>query len=96
MPTYDAYETFRRELQQLDRQQRQAFMAAVAKMVEDLRRGEFRKGLRIKRVQKHEGVWEMTWAADGRATFEYGPSIRPGEHHVVWRRIGGHEILDNP
>jgi hypothetical protein len=36
------------------------------------------------------------WAPDGRATFEYGEPIRPGERHVIWRRIGGHEILDDP
>jgi hypothetical protein len=96
MPTYDAYEAFRRDFQRLNREEREAFMAAVAKLVEDLRRGVFRKGLRIKRVQTHEGVWEMTWAPDGRVTFEYGPAIHPGEHHVIWRRIGGHEIFDNP
>jgi hypothetical protein len=96
MPTYDAYEPFRRDFQRLLPDQREAFMSAVAKLVEDLRRGAFRKGLRIKRVQAHEGVWEMTWAPDGRATFEYGPSVRPGDHHVIWRRIGGHEIFDNP
>lgn len=32
----------------------------------------------------------MTWAADGRATFEYGQEIRPGEPHIIWRRIGTH------
>jgi hypothetical protein len=96
MPTYDAYEPFRRDFQRLTREQREAFMSAVEKLVEDLRRGVFRKGLRIKRVQTHEGVWEMTWAPDGRATFEYGQSVRPGDHHVIWRRIGSHEIFDNP
>jgi hypothetical protein len=38
----------------------------------------------------------MTWADNGRATFEYGPEVRPGHAHIIWRRIGGHEILDNP
>ena len=71
-------------------------MSTVDEFVEDLRRGVFRKGLRIKRVHKVEGVWEITWAPDGRATFHYGPSIRPGDPHIIWRRIGGHEILDNP
>jgi hypothetical protein len=34
--------------------------------------------------------WEMTWAPDGRATLEYGTERRPGEPHVIWRRIGTH------
>lgn len=42
------------------------------------------------------GVLEMTWAPDGRATFEFGREIRSGEHHVVWRRIGTHEIFSRP
>jgi hypothetical protein len=38
----------------------------------------------------------MTWAADGRATFEYGQEIRPGEPHIIWRRIGTHDIFRQP
>jgi len=32
--------------------------------------------LRVKRVQGHPGIWEITWAP--RATFHYGEEIRPG------------------
>jgi len=38
----------------------------------------------------------MTWARDGRATFEFGRSIRAGEQHVIWRRCGTHEIFERP
>jgi hypothetical protein len=38
----------------------------------------------------------MTWADDGRATFESGDPVTDGEHHVVWRRIGGHDIFGRP
>jgi hypothetical protein len=38
----------------------------------------------------------MTWAADGRATFEYGQEIRPGEPHIIWRRIGTHDVFRQP
>ncbi|MEU7088872.1 hypothetical protein [Streptomyces achromogenes] len=31
-----------------------------------------------------------------RATWEYGPEHRPGDQHIVWRRIGGHDILNQP
>ncbi|MBA4179944.1 MAG: hypothetical protein C0506_05080 [Anaerolinea sp.] len=52
--------------------------------------------LRVKRVQGHPGVWEMSWAADGRATFEYGEEVIPGQAHIIWRRIGSHDIFRNP
>lgn len=36
-------------------------------------------------------------APDGRATWQYGPEVRPGEPHAVWRRhIDTHAILHNP
>jgi len=38
----------------------------------------------------------MTWAGDGRATFEYGEPITEGEPHIVWRRVGTHTIFDQP
>jgi hypothetical protein len=38
----------------------------------------------------------MTWAPDGRATFEYGEAIHAGEPHIIWRRCGNHVILDDP
>lgn len=44
----------------------------------------------------HRGVWEISWAYDGRATFEYGPEVEPGNAHIVWRRIGTHAILRRP
>jgi hypothetical protein len=48
--------------------QKRQFMNAVAKIVADLKRGQgFRAGLRIKGVQGHTRVFEMTWADDGRA-----------------------------
>ena len=57
---------------------------------------EFPAAWRVHRVQGHDGVWELTWAPDGRATFSYGPEVRPGEPHVMWRRIGDHSILSDP
>jgi hypothetical protein len=56
----------------------------------------FHPRLRVKRVQGAPQVWEMSWAPDGRATFEYGPEVRPGEAHIIWRRIGTHSIFRQP
>jgi hypothetical protein len=38
----------------------------------------------------------MTWADGGRSTFEYGSPVREGETHIIWRRIGTHEIFGRP
>ena len=94
MPTHDETADFWRDWDRLTDRERAAFKAAVAKLVEDLRRGIVRKGLRVKRYQRREGVWEMTWADDGRALFRFGPSIERGDPHVIWLRVGGHEIFD--
>jgi hypothetical protein len=72
------------------------FQTARKRFVADLKAGTFRAGLRVKAVQKVPGVWEMTWAPDGRATFEYGPEKQPGEKHIIWRRIGSHDIFEKP
>lgn len=73
MPTFDVTEVFRKELASLEQLERARFQNAVAAFVEDLRnkRG-FRPGLRVRGVKGAAGVYEMTWAPDGRATFEHG------------------------
>jgi len=95
MPTYDVLASFWRDWQRLTPQQQRAFRQAVEQFIADLRSGAYRPGLRVKRVQGHPGVWEMTWAADGRATFEYGQEILDSPH-VIWRRIGTHDIFRRP
>ncbi len=94
MPTFDKESRALQDYARLTPSQRAEFREALRKFVEDLRRGSFRKGLRVKRVQSQPGVWEMTWAGDGRATFRYGESIHPGDPHIIWQRIGSHDILD--
>ncbi len=96
MPTYACTESFRRDFAALTPEQKAAFRRAIEHFVEDLPSGRFRKGLRVKGVRGARGIYEMTWAGDGRATFEYGPPVREGEVHVIWRRIGTHGILRNP
>ena len=56
MPTYEKSKPFIADDDTLTPAQRQAFKEAVAKFVADLRRGVFRKGLRIKRYQHVEGA----------------------------------------
>jgi len=96
MPTHAQTGTFQRDFARLSLVEKEAFRAAVGKFVHDLQAGRLRKSLRVKRIQGAPGVFEMTWARDGRATFEYGEEIVPGEPHVIWRRIGGHGVFSTP
>lgn len=97
MPTYEWLPGFGREYLKLPPEKRALFRRVVAQMVEDMKAGRpFRPELRVHQVHQVPGVWEVTWAPNGRATFEYGPEQEPGEQHVVWRHIGGHEILNHP
>ncbi|QRV32414.1 hypothetical protein I6J39_34135 (plasmid) [Streptomyces californicus] len=102
MPTYETLARFTADLHRLTPAQRQRFRRVVLDaFVPDLRTGRpFRPGLRIKGVRRTSGVYELTWSMGtgpaGRATFEYGTEVRPGTPHVIWRRIGTHEILTGP
>lgn len=96
MPTFAQTDRFRRDFAKLTAAQKVAFRAAAATFVADLPSGSFRPGLRVRGVQGAAGVFEMTWADDGRATFECGSALREGETRVVWRRIGTHDIFTRP
>ena len=96
MPTYVWLARFRADFQRLTPAQQAAFLVAVAQFVQDLGSGQFRKGLGVKGIQGSAGIFEMTWADDGRATFEYGSEVRKGEPHVAWRRVGTHAVFQSP
>ncbi|MFE4177181.1 hypothetical protein ACFRR7_34960 [Streptomyces sp. NPDC056909] len=101
MPTYEATPRFTADLDRLTPQQRRRFHQIVTRaFVPDLRSlsngSTFRPGLRIKRVQCARGVYELTWDGNGRATWQYGKAILPGTQHIIWRRIGTHDILTGP
>lgn len=98
MPTHAELQTFLREYRKLSHRQQTLFLAAIDEMIEDLKsRAPLRASLRVKSVQGHPGIFELTWEIpNGRATFSYGAEVVPGEAHIIWRRIGSHEILSNP
>jgi hypothetical protein len=93
VPTYERRPQFDRDYAALTREQKRAFRVAVEKFVADLDSGRFRPGLRVKGIKSAPGIFELTWAPNGRATFEYGTSIHEGEPHIVWRRVGTHDVL---
>ena len=96
MPTSEFTQEFAREFIKLSDEDKQRFREARRKFSGDLASGTFRAGLRIKGVQGADGVFEMTWADNGRATFQYGAEVAPGQPHIAWRRIGTHDIFTRP
>ena len=102
MPTHHESVSFLRDWNRLTKSQQVRLQGAVDRLVADLRdmetgrRGSLRPGLRVKGVRGSPGVFEMTWAPDGRATFSWGDDIVPGRRHVIWHRCGTHDILDRP
>ncbi len=97
MPTLERLRRFNRDYEALSPDRKAQFYEAVKKFVADLESGgRFRRSSRVEAVQGAPGILELTWAADGRATFEFGESVRPGEPHVIWRRVGSHDIFGSP
>ena len=93
MPTYAWLARFRADFERLPPTQQAAFLLAVGQFVDDLQAGRgFRSGVRVKGIQGASGIFEMTWASDGGATFAYGPEVTEGQPHVIWRRVGTHTI----
>jgi hypothetical protein len=96
VPTFEPLPRFLRDYSRLTEGQKQAWVRMRRRFVAGLQVGRLDPALRVKRVQGHPGVWEISWAPDGRATFHYGDEVRPGEPHVVWRRIGTHDVFNRP
>lgn len=97
MPTYQRLPRFDQDWTSLRPAAQQRFRTAVTRFIADLEAGRpFRPGLRVKRVQGAGDIMEMTFAPDGRATWQFGGEVKPGQPHVAWRRIGTHDIFRSP
>jgi hypothetical protein len=93
VPTYDVTDSFLRDWRKLNPADRAAFIAMRKQFVAALRRGgAFPKGLRVEGFKSVSGWYEIRWAADGRALFSYGTEVIPGEKHIIWHRVGSHDI----
>lgn len=98
MATYEMSPRFKRDYRDLSATQRTRARSAARDFAADLNQKIApRPGLRVKRVRAAPpGIFELTWAPDGRATFEFGREIRAGETHIVWRRVGTHAVFKHP
>lgn len=98
MPTNEPLQRFFRDYGDLTPAQQQAFRDAVELFKEGLETGQFHPSLRIHRIDSAPGVYSLSWSTDndGRATFQYGQPKLPEQAHIVWRRIGTHEIYRRP
>ena len=102
MPTFDRAPRFFRDWKALSGDQHALARRMIRQFIEDLTQIEqghsqgFRHQLRVKQVRGTDSVWEMSWDYDGRATFEYGESSIEGKMHVIWRRIGTHDVFGRP
>lgn len=94
MPTFATTPRFRRAHSKLSRRQRERFRHVIrTQFVPDLTAGSFRHSLRVRRLGAVDGLYEVTWAPDGRAAWEFGEPVRDGEPHVVWHLVGTHAIF---
>jgi hypothetical protein len=95
MPSHERTRRFERDWKVLPEIDRDHSLTAFRRFDADLATGCFRGGLRVKRVEGTDSIYEMTWAPDGRATFEYGSPQGKGAD-VMWRRIGRHDVFRRP
>ena len=109
MPTFEAHDRFRNEHRGLSAARQQLFSRALDEFIEVFLEWEkeqrpgiprFPARLRVKSVQGHPRIrpriMELSWAGDGRCTWQIGISKLQGKYHVIWRRIGSHAIFDDP
>jgi hypothetical protein len=95
-PTYERTRRFDRDWDALSPSDRGRFREMVTKFVADLEAGRFRPGIRVKRIEGTSNVYEVTFAPEGRATWEYGEPMLDGQTHVIWRRVGTLAALCKP
>lgn len=65
MPSHERTGRFERGWKSLSEVDRDRFRVAFKRFDSDLETGSFRPGLRIKRVEGTDSVFELTWAPDG-------------------------------
>ncbi|MBN1139295.1 MAG: hypothetical protein JXM73_22150 [Anaerolineae bacterium] len=85
-------ERFRRAYRKLDESYQELVKKALAQFLAD----RTHPGLRVKRIQGTDRIWEMRTGRDIRITFEFQQND-DGTRAVVLRNVGHHDpTLKNP
>ena len=95
-PTYERTGRFDRDWDALSPSDRGRFREMVTKFVADLESGRFRPGIGVKPIEGPSNVYEVAFAPEGRATWEYGEPVLGDQTHVIWRRVGTQSLLGRP
>jgi hypothetical protein len=105
MPTHSESSEFINAHGRLSPENKLLFHAALFDFIGVLQQAErdrlgyfpvFPKRLGVTRMVGRHGIWEFAWSGDGRCTWELCDQEREGLFHIHWRRIGGHEIYNDP
>jgi hypothetical protein len=96
LPTFDRLALFKRDYRKLPPEQGRRFRVAVMKLVAALSEDPPRLPGEplVKLLVRLGRVYELRFDGDGRATFTL--TRREGQPHVIWRRIGSHDVLREP
>jgi hypothetical protein len=93
VPTYEETNRFNSEYNRLSADKQALFNQARKEWVAALKAHRAPPArLGIRRFLSIEGMYEFHFAPNGRALFRYGPEKQSGEPHIIWERIGGHDI----
>jgi hypothetical protein len=92
-PTHERTGRFDRDWDALSPSDRGRFREMVTKFVADLEAGRFRPGIGVRPIEGPSNVYEVAFAPEGRATWEYGEPLLGDETHVIWRRVGTQSVI---
>lgn len=106
MPHWDALPRFYNDWHTLEQPKKGLFLTRLQEFIGVLKRWEaegmpgshppFPAHLGIKSMAGRRNIWEFRWSGDGRATWSYGPPPQDGMCKIIWRRIGTHQIYNDP
>jgi hypothetical protein len=95
VPTFESLARFDREFRRMPRELQAAFLAMLPTFIAALRTTPptFLPALRVKRVQGRQEAWEITFAPGRSRDLRIRRSDHPGTPHIIWRRVGTHDVL---
>src|ERR1700730_12803554 len=105
MPTFFVESRFWNDYGRLSPGERAQFIQARDEFIQILLEWEqsgksgvpkFPRSLGVTPMVNQRQIMEFAWGPNGRCTWRYGVPQRPDKFHVIWRRIGKHDIYRDP